>query len=61
MITADLEREYARRGIGLIQPDEGVEAVLAEIDRVGGPSQVVVMAGRPDAFTAQTSDAAAHA
>ena len=31
MVSPELEREYARRGIGLIDPDAGVGALLAEL------------------------------
>jgi acyl transferase domain-containing protein/NAD(P)H-dependent flavin oxidoreductase YrpB (nitropropane dioxygenase family)/NAD(P)-dependent dehydrogenase (short-subunit alcohol dehydrogenase family) len=50
MVSPELEREYARRGIGLVDPDDGVAALLAEIAHATGPAQVVVMRGRPDAF-----------
>jgi hypothetical protein len=42
MVSAELEREYARRGIGLIDPDDGVAALLHEL-ATAGPAQVVVM------------------
>ena len=48
MVSAELEREYARRGIGLIDPDDGVDALLREL-RSGAPdAQVVLMRARPD-------------
>ena len=50
MVSPELEREYARRGVGLIDPDDGVAALLAEISRPEGPAQVVVMRGTPEAF-----------
>ncbi|MEO6626951.1 MAG: SDR family NAD(P)-dependent oxidoreductase, partial [Aquihabitans sp.] len=50
MVSAELEREYARRGIGLVNPRDGVLAVLHELSRSTGPSQVVVMRGAPEAF-----------
>jgi acyl transferase domain-containing protein/NAD(P)H-dependent flavin oxidoreductase YrpB (nitropropane dioxygenase family)/NAD(P)-dependent dehydrogenase (short-subunit alcohol dehydrogenase family)/acyl carrier protein len=31
MVTAELAREYARRGVGMIDPAEGVAALLAEL------------------------------
>jgi NAD(P)-dependent dehydrogenase (short-subunit alcohol dehydrogenase family) len=31
MVTPELEREYHKRGIGLVQPDEGVDAMLSEL------------------------------
>jgi KR domain len=43
MISAELEREYARRGITLIDPDAGVSCLLAELAADSGPAQVVYM------------------
>ncbi|MFI5979442.1 SDR family NAD(P)-dependent oxidoreductase [Streptomyces sp. NPDC051555] len=43
MVTPELERDYARRGIPLIGPEEGTRAFLAEVARLTGP------AGRADA------------
>jgi NAD(P)-dependent dehydrogenase (short-subunit alcohol dehydrogenase family) len=51
MVTAELEREYARRGIGLIQPDDGVACLLAEL-ACGTEPQVVYMCAEPAAFEA---------
>jgi NAD(P)-dependent dehydrogenase (short-subunit alcohol dehydrogenase family) len=48
-MAADLEREYARRGIGLIDPERGVEALLAELQR-GRDAQVILTATDPRAL-----------
>lgn len=49
MVSAEVEREYARRGIGLIEPDDGVACLLAEL--AGGTEpQVMYMCGDPAAF-----------
>jgi acyl transferase domain-containing protein/NAD(P)H-dependent flavin oxidoreductase YrpB (nitropropane dioxygenase family) len=48
-MAADLEREYARRGIGLIDPERGVEALFAELHR-GGEAQVILTATDPRAL-----------
>jgi hypothetical protein len=49
MVSAEVEREYARRGIGLIQPGDGVACLLAEL--AGGTEpQVMYMRGEPAAF-----------
>ncbi|QXJ20725.1 SDR family NAD(P)-dependent oxidoreductase [Actinomadura graeca] len=40
MVSPELAREYARRGIGLIEPDAGVDALLREIAH-GDETQVV--------------------
>jgi NAD(P)-dependent dehydrogenase (short-subunit alcohol dehydrogenase family) len=47
---ADLERQYARRGIGLIDPDAGVVAVLRELAADVDVPQVVYMCGLPEAL-----------
>jgi NAD(P)-dependent dehydrogenase (short-subunit alcohol dehydrogenase family) len=43
MVSAELRREYARRGVTLIDPDEGVACLLAELALSTGPAQVVYM------------------
>ena len=51
MVGPELEREYARRGIGLIDPDDGIRALLAELGTLPGePAQVVVMRAEPAAM-----------
>ena len=50
MVSVELEREYARRGIGLVDPADGVMALLHEVAAGSGPSQLVVMRGAPEAF-----------
>jgi NAD(P)-dependent dehydrogenase (short-subunit alcohol dehydrogenase family) len=52
MVSAELERAYARRGVGLIDPDGGVAALLCELALAGGnaPAQVVYMCGSVEAF-----------
>ncbi len=53
MVSPELAREYARRGIGLIDPVEGVEALLAELaGPLDGPAQVVYMCADAEAFDA---------
>ena len=48
MVSPELEREYARRGVGLVDPGEGVRALLAEMGTLPGePAQVVVMRAEP--------------
>ncbi len=50
MVSPELAREYERRGIGLIDPDEGVAAALAEL-RAGVPEpQVVAMCAAPESL-----------
>ncbi|WP_421121922.1 SDR family NAD(P)-dependent oxidoreductase [Aquihabitans daechungensis] len=59
MVSPELEREYARRGIGLVDPDDGVMALLHEISAGRGPAQLVVMRGTPEAFGPPLEHAAA--
>ncbi len=49
MVSPELEREYARRGIGLIEPARGVDALLRELTD-GADAQVILMAGDPRAW-----------
>jgi acyl transferase domain-containing protein/NAD(P)H-dependent flavin oxidoreductase YrpB (nitropropane dioxygenase family) len=59
MVSPELEREYARRGIGMIAPDHGVAALFAEL-AWGDPShcQVVYLGGSPDPFAGSPADRA---
>jgi NAD(P)-dependent dehydrogenase (short-subunit alcohol dehydrogenase family) len=50
MVSPELEREYARRGIGLIGADEGTQALLDELARTSGRNRLVVMRARPEAM-----------
>jgi NAD(P)-dependent dehydrogenase (short-subunit alcohol dehydrogenase family) len=51
MVSPELEREYQKRGVGLVHPTEGIAAFLAEIARPAGePAQVVVLRADPAAF-----------
>jgi acyl transferase domain-containing protein/NAD(P)H-dependent flavin oxidoreductase YrpB (nitropropane dioxygenase family) len=47
LVTPELEREYARRGITLIDPEAGVAGLLAELAAGRGPAQVIYMCGDP--------------
>jgi NAD(P)-dependent dehydrogenase (short-subunit alcohol dehydrogenase family) len=44
MVDEELAREFARRGIGLIDPAEGVEALLAELGSHEGGDPYVILA-----------------
>lgn len=53
MVSAELEREYARKGIGLIPLQQGVDALLRELSfGRKEDTQVVLMCGTPDSFGA---------
>lgn len=56
MVSESLEKEYARKGIGLIPQAEGVDALLRELS-VGrkGDTQVVLMCGTPESFGGKSS------
>jgi NAD(P)-dependent dehydrogenase (short-subunit alcohol dehydrogenase family) len=58
MVSPELEREYARRGIGLIEPGEGIQAMLDELAGTSGPAQVVVMRARPEALAPEAARSA---
>ena len=49
MVTPELERQYAQRGVGIIDPSDGVQKLLNEI-AAGEQPQVVLMAALPDAM-----------
>nr|WP_242424148.1 KR domain-containing protein [Frankia sp. EI5c] len=54
MVSEELASQYARRGIGLIDPEEGVAALLRELGEpaAGAPAQVVYMCGGVESFHA---------
>ena len=55
MVSPELEREYARRGMGLVLPDDGVRAFLDEVGRVlagKAPARVVIMNADPSTLEA---------
>jgi len=49
MVTAELAREYERRGIGLISAEAGIDSLLQEIEH-GQEPQVVLTAAAPKAL-----------
>jgi malonyl CoA-acyl carrier protein transacylase/NAD(P)-dependent dehydrogenase (short-subunit alcohol dehydrogenase family) len=62
MVTPELEREYARRGLALIDPERGIEALLAELSAPAGDSQVILCASDPRALvkTSRPATGAQH-
>lgn len=51
MVSPELEREYARKGIGLIPLDEGVDALLRELQYgTRDDTQVVFMCATPESM-----------
>jgi NAD(P)-dependent dehydrogenase (short-subunit alcohol dehydrogenase family) len=55
MVSPELEREYARRGIGLIGPGEGTQALLEELARASRRARLVVMRARPEAMAPEAA------
>jgi acyl transferase domain-containing protein/NAD(P)H-dependent flavin oxidoreductase YrpB (nitropropane dioxygenase family)/NAD(P)-dependent dehydrogenase (short-subunit alcohol dehydrogenase family) len=47
MVSAALEREYDRKGIGLIDPTDGVQALLDELD-AGTGAHAILMRAHPE-------------
>ncbi len=56
MVSESLEKEYARKGIGLIPQAEGIDALLHEL-AVGAETQVVLMCGTVESFCGASSPA----
>jgi acyl transferase domain-containing protein/NAD(P)H-dependent flavin oxidoreductase YrpB (nitropropane dioxygenase family)/NAD(P)-dependent dehydrogenase (short-subunit alcohol dehydrogenase family) len=52
MISPELEREYARKGVGLITPGEGIDRLLAELGSAHGDAQVIFMSATPESLEA---------
>lgn len=54
MVTAELMAEYARRGIGVIDHEDGVACLLRELayGHDAGDVQVMYMSGSPAGFGA---------
>jgi len=51
MVSPELEREYGRRGIGLIDPEAGAEAFLRELLAGGDEPNVILAEADPAALT----------
>jgi NAD(P)-dependent dehydrogenase (short-subunit alcohol dehydrogenase family) len=50
-VSSELEQEHIRRGVGLVDPVEGVKALLNEMTTLPGePAQVVIMRAEPEAL-----------
>jgi hypothetical protein len=52
MVSAELRREYARRGIGLIPLHVGVEGLLAEMAEARVDAARIVLMGAADSRVA---------
>ncbi len=64
MVSAELQREYARRGVGVIAADDGVACLLRELACgpavEDGEAQVVYMCATPAAFERGPGSAHGH-
>jgi hypothetical protein len=49
MVRPELEREYERRGVGLISPDAGIESFFDEL-LIGTDPQVILTAASASAL-----------
>ena len=60
MASPELEREYARRGMGLIDPADGARAFVAEVAQMhaGGPARVVLVNADARRFAWEPGDIA---
>ena len=47
MVSPELERAYAAKGIALIDPEDGVQRLIDELER-GEGSQVILMRAHPE-------------
>jgi NAD(P)-dependent dehydrogenase (short-subunit alcohol dehydrogenase family) len=59
MVSAELTREYTRRGIGLIEPDDGITCLLTEL-ATGTEPQVVYLRADPATFETDPPKAGHH-
>jgi NAD(P)-dependent dehydrogenase (short-subunit alcohol dehydrogenase family) len=50
MVSDELAREYARQGVGLIPPEEGIDRLFQEIGSASSDAQVILMAADPSAM-----------
>lgn len=61
MVSPELRREYERRGIGLIAPDDGVARLVDELAAGAGDCQTVLMCADPEQMSGQARERASTA
>jgi NAD(P)-dependent dehydrogenase (short-subunit alcohol dehydrogenase family) len=61
MVSAELEREFARRGVGLLDPGDAVSRLLEEMGRPDPDPEVVLMRATPGPFARPDSPEAVPA
>jgi NAD(P)-dependent dehydrogenase (short-subunit alcohol dehydrogenase family) len=60
MVSAELEREYARRGVGLVGADDAIDRLMAELSVAGGEPEVMVARARVGRFESPGGDPDGH-
>ncbi len=60
MVSPELEREYARRGVGMVAADDGIDRLLTEVSAPRGEPEVVVATARVQAFEPSGGDPVGH-
>jgi acyl transferase domain-containing protein/NAD(P)H-dependent flavin oxidoreductase YrpB (nitropropane dioxygenase family)/NADP-dependent 3-hydroxy acid dehydrogenase YdfG len=50
MVSPELEREFARRGVGLLDVDDAVARLLGELSSSSSEPEVIVMRAQPESF-----------
>jgi hypothetical protein len=61
MVSPELDREYARRGVGLVHPDDGVARLLDELRTALPEPEIVLARARVSTFEAPSvSNAGDH-
>ena len=60
MVSAELEREYARRGVGLVDPEDGISRLLAELAAPVSEPEIVLARARVATFEPAAADPVGH-
>jgi acyl transferase domain-containing protein/NAD(P)H-dependent flavin oxidoreductase YrpB (nitropropane dioxygenase family)/NADP-dependent 3-hydroxy acid dehydrogenase YdfG len=60
MVSAELEREYAGRGVGLVGADDGIARLMAELSVPRGEPEVVVARARVQVFEPPVRELVTH-
>ena len=60
MVSGELEREYARRGVGLLGADDAIDRLMTELSQPGGEPEIVVARARVDRFDPPVGEPVGH-
>ena len=60
MVSPELEREYAKRGVGLLDTEDAIGRLLAELARPDGEPEIVVARAAVERFAAPGGDPVGH-